>query len=343
MAALAAVMAEPRRRVELAAEFGGFGDGNGPTVRYAVGLLLLAGFAAECDHLGNSGEDIEEALSDWEFHDLVFHAHSREGRHRRPMGASYHGLAKGPIPGAVKKSTSSFHVQLPAGVLGAGGERELAALDAIGARHSVREFGPRSLSIKELGCLLWHACRVARMAEVPIETPYGEISVELACRPYPSGGGLYELELYLVVLDVKEIPQGVYWYNPVEHRLEHICGKTPEVDLMTEGVRRAMGRPDAKPQVIGVLTARYRRLSWKYSSIAYSLVLKHVGCITQTIYLVATTLRLGCCAIGGGNPDLFSKICGISYYREPSVGEFVIGTNSDAQPECDDIKTHESG
>ena len=39
----------------------------------------------------------------------------------------------------------------------------------------------------------------------------------------------------------------------------------------------------------------------EYSSIAYALILKDVGVLLQTLYLMATDMGLGGCAIGTGN------------------------------------------
>ena len=44
-----------------------------------------------------------------------------------------------------------------------------------------------------------------------------------------------------------------------------------------------MGAP-AAPQILITIAARFRRISSKYSSIAYALILKDVGVLTQTLY-----------------------------------------------------------
>ena len=44
-----------------------------------------------------------------------------------------------------------------------------------------------------------------------------------------------------------------------------------------------MGVP-AAPQILITIAARFGRVSWKYSSIAYWLVLKDAGVLTQTLY-----------------------------------------------------------
>jgi len=62
-----------------------------------------------------------------------------------------------------------------------------------------------------------------------------------------------------------------------------------------------------------------------YHSISYSLILKEVGSLFQTMYLVATAMQLACCALGGGDSDLFSQIVQTEYVDETSVGELVLG------------------
>jgi SagB-type dehydrogenase family enzyme len=78
--------------------------------------------------------------------------------------------------------------------------------------------------------------------------------------------------------------------------------------------------------VLLIITARFARLAWKYASIAYALLLKHVGVLYQTMYLVATTMGLAPCAIGAGDADAFALAAGTDYYAETSVGEFLLGS-----------------
>ena len=70
-----------------------------------------------------------------------------------------------------------------------------------------------------------------------------------------------------------------------------------ELDAMLAGAAFAMDTP-ATAQVLITIAGRFGRVSWKYSSLAYSLVLKNVGALIQTLYLMATDLGLGGCAIG---------------------------------------------
>ena len=45
----------------------------------------------------------------------------------------------------------------------------------------------------------------------------------------------------------------------------------------------------------------------------------------QTLYLMATDMGLGGCAIGIANIDLFAKMTGIEFHIEGPVGQFALG------------------
>ncbi len=82
---------------------------------------------------------------------------------------------------------------------------------------------------------------------------------------------------------------------------------------------------EAPPQVLITIAARFGRTSWRYSSVAYSLILKDVGILTQNLYLVATEMGLGGCAIGIVNAGQFEKMTGIEFHVEGPAGQFALG------------------
>ena len=86
----------------------------------------------------------------------------------------------------------------------------------------------------------------------------------------------------------------------------------------------------AVPQILITIAARFGRISWKYSSIAYALILKDVGVLTQTLYLMTTEMGLGGCAIGISNIDLFAKLTTIDLHVEGPVGLFALGRGAPA-------------
>ena len=44
------------------------------------------------------------------------------------------------------------------------------------------------------------------------------------------------------------------------------------------------------------------------------------------MYLAATAMGLGPCAVGVGDADVFARAIGSNYYEETSVGEFLLGS-----------------
>jgi SagB-type dehydrogenase family enzyme len=142
-------------------------------------------------------------------------------------------------------------------------------------------------------------------------------------RVYPSGGAAYALELYLAIRKCTGIDPGLYHYCPAHHDLRLIARMNRNVRDLVDGAARA-ARAD-RPQVLITVAARFLRTSWKYESVSYALILKEVGALLQTMYLVATVMELAVCAIGGGNSDLFAKAAGTDYYDEGSVGELILG------------------
>src|SRR6202020_3042509 len=102
-------------------------------------------------------------------------------------------------------------------------------------------------------------------------------------RPYPGGGSAYELELYLAVANCEGLARGFYHYDADRHALVPIDARTPELDAKLAAAEFAMDAPGV-PQILITIAARFDRTAWKYSSIAYSLVLKDVGVLIQTLY-----------------------------------------------------------
>ena len=147
-----------------------------------------------------------------------------------------------------------------------------------------------------------------------------------APRPYPAGGALYELELYVVVSACAGLEAGLYHYDPERHRLRWLSADRSELEELLRDAGLATGVPRERLQILIVVAARFSRIAWKYASIAYSVILKDVGVLYQTMYLAATAMGLAPCAVGCGDADRFARTAGTDYYTETSVGEFLLGS-----------------
>jgi SagB-type dehydrogenase family enzyme len=318
-AALVGALAAPATAAELAERVAGLGV---DAVTGVLGLLLRARM------LGEAGtEDQAPALQTWEFHDLLFHARSRRGRFDAPYGATYRLADRLAPPPALKPTLAGQAHELyrpdPDRL-----ERDDPPLARVQAqRRSIREFdATRPITERQLGEFLFRVARVTGCCEGEVSTPRGPRRLDFAARPYPAGGGLYELELYAAIQACNPLAPGLYHYDPAGHRLIRLRGHTPEVAALLRDAADSTGTPEDTLQVLLILASRFPRVAWKYESIAYALTLKHVGVLYQSMYLTATAMGLAPCAIGGGDADLFARAAGTDYYAETSVGEFLLGT-----------------
>ncbi len=312
-ATLVAVLARPRTLAEISAEV------EGEEARQALDLLWQGDFLSRVDAEGEIGEDRDPALRQWSFHDLLFHARTRVGRHLGGYGGTYpfRGRTE-PIP-ALKPDLPGDTVALERPDLDRLRASDLPFTRVLEERRSRREHGERPISLRQLGEFLYRTARVTDVAD--------GFDYEIARRLYPGGGAAYELEVYLLVHRCDGLEEGFYHYRPLAHELVRIAGPTPETARLLEHAAHA-ARAKQPVQILLLLSARFRRLSWKYESMVYGTVLKDVGGLFQTMYLVATAMGLGACAIGGGDSDLFARAAGTDYYEESSVGEFILGTSA---------------
>jgi SagB-type dehydrogenase family enzyme len=152
-------------------------------------------------------------------------------------------------------------------------------------RRSVRDFHHVSLGLSDIGQLLWAAQGITH--------PQG-------FRTAPSAGALYPLELYVVAGQVKNLPLGIYHYDPNHHRLI----KVGSGDRRKELARAAWRRPwlsDAATVV--VFAAVYERTTLKYGKRGARYVHIETGHATQNLFLQAESLGLDTVIVGAFDDD----------------------------------------
>jgi SagB-type dehydrogenase family enzyme len=201
-------------------------------------------------------------------------------------------------------------------------------------RRSVRVHGAEPVTVGELGDLLYRTARVRALVTPAGDEPEEGRDPRLSDRPYPGGGACYELELYVTAGRCTGLARGVYHYDPFGHRLEPVNADPAVVDgLLASAAERAT--MDVAPQLLITLTARFRRISWKYEGMAYATVLKDVGVLFQSLYLVCTAMRLAPCALGSVRADATARALRADWLLEPAVGQFILGRVPGAPVEYD--------
>jgi len=287
-------------------------------------LLLDSQFLLKLNAKSGDGLRVNEGdgnLVLWDFHDLVFHTRSTEGRQSNPIGGAFrYANVVPPLP-AVRPPWPGKKIDL----------RNCSSPDPVSSfvkllreRHSVRDFDDEHpVTLAELAQFLDSAARV--LSEWKSGANFeSSPAITYSTRPYPSAGSAYELELYLVVSNCEGLARGFYHYDAGGHALVAIGVSAQQLQALSAAAEFAMDAP-GPPQILITIAARFGRISWKYSSIAYSLILKDVGSIIQTFYLAATDMGLGGCAIGTGNIDLFARMTGLEFHVEGPVGQFALG------------------
>ncbi|BAD55616.1 SagB family peptide dehydrogenase [Nocardia farcinica] len=268
-------------------------------------------------------EDAEFGTRSWSAPDLWFHRRSTLGE--RVVTWDHFGptkWAKGsfPQPPARKPQYPGAPVPLPVPDLEALRVADPSLAAVMEDRVSVRAFDDaHPMTVDQLAELLYRTARTRGHKPAPD----GE---ELLSRPYPSGGSVYELELYPVVRNVAGLASGMYHYDSFDHVLRPVApADSPAVKKLIKSTSATLA-DGAEPQVLIVMGARSGRVMWTYEQVAYAVILKHVGVLMQTIYLAATAMGLGACAQGFGDTAAFVSAAGVDELEECSVGSIIIGS-----------------
>ena len=116
-------------------------------------------------------------------------------------------------------------------------------------------------------------------------------------RMYPSAGGLFPLESYVVLFQpLEEYASGVYHYNPHTHSMTLIKKVTFTQTLMSALVMYEYAT-NAKMAII--FTAVFDRITKKYGERGYRFTLIEAGSMAQNVTLKATAIGVDSVQMGG--------------------------------------------
>ncbi|SON61654.1 hypothetical protein MSIMFI_03170 [Mycobacterium simulans] len=272
-------------------------------------------------------EDANFETLSWSAADLWFHRRSTLGE--RTVTWDHFGPTKWakdqfPQPPARRTDYPGEPIALPVPDLATRRAQDPTLTAVLEDRLSTRTFDDaRPVTVAQLGELLYRTARTRR------SIPVGD-DEELLSRPYPSGGGVYELELYPVVRNVGGLDPGMYHYDSFDHALRPVAAADSKAVPQLLKPASATLTEGAEPQLLVVIAARCGRIMWTYEQISYATILKNVGALMQTIYLAATAMGLGCCAQGFGDTAAFVAATGVDELQECSVGSIIIGSSAES-------------
>ncbi|MFY9826386.1 MAG: SagB/ThcOx family dehydrogenase [Thermoanaerobaculia bacterium] len=180
---------------------------------------------------------------------------------------------------------------------------------AIAERRSVRRFSGEPLSREELARLLFFT--------------YGKTDRQGPFRAVASGGALYPLELYVAALRVDGIAPGIYHYSVETGGLDLVRPGNPLATLKQVLAWEGVDIDNAALAL--VMTAAFRRNTVKYRDRGYRLILLEAGEAAQNFALLATSLGLGSCLLGGFHDDLLSELLDVDGVEEAPLLPVLVG------------------
>lgn len=186
-------------------------------------------------------------------------------------------------------------IELPAPAALSLGTMPLA--EAIGRRRTQRDFTGEAVTLEELSFLLWATQGVQEVA------PDGTSSL----RSVPSAGARHPFETYLFVQRVAGLRPGLYRYLGLEHKL---CFLSP-FDLTALYVMDEDWPLEPEDALLFAWTVTPYRTEWRYSILSHKMMAMEAGHICQNLYLAATAIGAGVCAIGAFSQTKINRWLGV--------------------------------
>jgi SagB-type dehydrogenase family enzyme len=197
-------------------------------------------------------------------------------------------------------------------------QNKTGLLDVLEVRKSIRKYGNSYISKDNLSHFLYYSARIKKI--------FKNESGTLTKRPYPSGGARYPLEIYVVNNRVSSIEKGIHYYDPLKHQLILINKNKTYQNNFNTFVMNALNRHmNRDSDVVFIITAVFARTMWKYENLGMSLILSDLGCLYQTMYLVATEMNLAPCPVGGTEEEVVKNWLNLNWFEESHVGTFLLG------------------
>ena len=180
----------------------------------------------------------------------------------------------------------------------------LSTEEAIQQRRSRRNYSRQDMTQEELSRLLHCTGGIT-------EERWGN-----KLRSAPSAGALYPIEIYLMIHRVKDLEPGLYHYAVQDHTLELLRAE----DLRGEIVRHGLMQEFlGQANLVFVFTAILQRLRWKYQERSYRYALIEAGHLGQNVYLEATSMGMGACAVGAFLDDGLNNLLGVDGQDEAAI------------------------
>ena len=238
-------------------------------------------------------------VSRWEYTDPDLEEYETDQELKRPQPP----LAKAPM--------TDRSIELPKDLSSLRSDRDF--LDIVNARESHRVYTGETMTLTELSYLLWCTQGVKEIRGKAYAT----------LRTVPCGGARHEFECYFAARNVEGLEPGLYHYLPMTHRIERLgCPEDLDGFIRASLCGQAWG---ATANVVFYYSAVFYRAEWRYGIHTHRVLLIDAGHITENMYLAATAIGMGGCAVGAVDGALTDAALGLDGEEEASFYAMPVG------------------
>ncbi|MBQ6231912.1 MAG: SagB/ThcOx family dehydrogenase [Clostridia bacterium] len=219
---------------------------------------------------------------------------------------------KKPQPPLAKAPMAETALDLPKDFSGVEIERDF--LHIVNSRKSHRVYTEGTITLEQLSFLLW--CTQG------VKSVRGRSYATL--RTVPGGGARHPFECYMAVRKVEGLQAGLYHYLPMTHRIEYL-GMPDDLEGMIGESLSGQSWAE-KASVVFYYSCVFYRAEWRYGVWAHPTVLIDSGHITENLYLAATAIGLGGCAIAAVDTPAADRAFGLDGVDESIFYAMPVGT-----------------
>ncbi|MFY1674590.1 SagB family peptide dehydrogenase [Plantactinospora sp. WMMB334] len=295
----------------------GLGDFDTDSVREAVEALAGAGLLVD-----RTGAEREErflgAWRAWGEEARFFHFGTRntiytgDSLEQRRSDARWVRETGGTPPAIFKSYPEAPRVYLPRAFL----PLAEAFGQVLTRRRTHRVFTGEPVGLAQLSTVLFYTFAPMQLYDA------GDLGT-LMLRTSPCGGARHELEGYVAVLDVQDVPPGLYHYNAEAHALELVDPGFDRARLHRLTYESEMCTPSA---FVCFVTAVFERTMYKYRhSRALRVTLLSAGHLGQTFVLTSTAVGLGAWQSAAFRDEELDEALGVDGFAEGCLYMFGAG------------------
>ncbi|MFT7561260.1 MAG: SagB-type dehydrogenase family enzyme [Flavobacteriales bacterium] len=199
-------------------------------------------------------------------------------------------------------------------------EVQSSLAESLELRKSCRSFSDDPISDLKLSTILKNSLASTRKL---IDKSSG---AETHARPYPSGGGLYPIDIYLIIRNIEGISACVAHYDARSHSISILNNSINDPALKKTFLLEAEQYKHVP--VIVVFTSVTQRSTAKYGNRGYRLALLEAGHAAQNISLSCASEHVGCTAWASYFDDEVNELLGIDGVNESVVHTLLLGNDS---------------